>query len=60
MLALPTWATRTTDAQIKSLRRKLGNAARLIETVRGIGYRYASTTSPFASHTYPMACDHSF
>jgi DNA-binding response OmpR family regulator len=34
--------TRTIDAHIKSLRRKLGEAARLIETVRGIGYRYTS------------------
>jgi two-component system phosphate regulon response regulator PhoB len=36
--------TRTIDAHIKSLRRKLGDAAQLIETVRGIGYRYASTS----------------
>ena len=30
---------RTVDAHIKSLRRKLGQRADLIETVRGIGYR---------------------
>jgi two-component system phosphate regulon response regulator PhoB len=30
---------RTIDVHVKSLRRKLGNAADLIETVRGIGYR---------------------
>ena len=30
---------RTVDVHIASLRRKLGNAAQIIETVRGIGYR---------------------
>lgn len=32
-------ATRTVDMHIKTLRRKLGTAGRLIETVRGVGYR---------------------
>ncbi len=31
---------RTIDVHIKSLRKKLGNAADLIETVRGVGYRF--------------------
>jgi two-component system phosphate regulon response regulator PhoB len=31
---------RTIDVHIKSLRRKLGEAADLIETVRGVGYRF--------------------
>ena len=31
---------RTIDVHIKSLRRKLGTAADLIETVRGVGYRF--------------------
>ena len=31
--------TRTVDTNIKRLREKLGSAARLIETVRGVGYR---------------------
>jgi two-component system phosphate regulon response regulator PhoB len=31
---------RTIDVHIKSLRRKLGAAGELIETVRGIGYRF--------------------
>lgn len=31
--------TRTVDMHIKTLRQKLGNAAPLIETVRGVGYR---------------------
>ena len=33
--------TRTVDTHIKRLREKLGPAARMVETVRGIGYRYA-------------------
>ncbi len=35
---------RTVDAHIKSLRRKLGECSRLIETVRGIGYRFYEQT----------------
>ena len=31
--------TRTVDAHIWSLRRKLGDAAEMIETVHGVGYR---------------------
>ncbi len=31
---------RTIDVHIKSLRRKLGDAGELIETVRGVGYRF--------------------
>lgn len=31
---------RTVDAHVKSLRRKLGSAKQLIETVRGVGYRF--------------------
>jgi two-component system phosphate regulon response regulator PhoB len=31
---------RTIDVHIKSLRRKLGTAEDLIETVRGMGYRF--------------------
>lgn len=33
--------TRTVDTHVKRLREKLGEAAELIETVRGIGYRFA-------------------
>lgn len=33
--------TRTIDTHIKCLRQKLGKSARLIETVRGIGYRFS-------------------
>jgi two-component system phosphate regulon response regulator PhoB len=32
---------RTIDVHIRSLRKKMGDAAELIETVRGIGYRFA-------------------
>jgi len=31
--------TRTVDMHIKTLRKKLGNAAGYIETVRGVGYK---------------------
>ena len=31
--------TRTVDVHIRFLRQKLGNAGKLIETVRGMGYR---------------------
>lgn len=34
-------SSRTIDAHIKRLRRKLGEAGKLIETVRGIGYRFS-------------------
>jgi len=32
---------RTIDVHIRSLRKKLGDKADLIETVRGVGYRFA-------------------
>lgn len=38
-------ATRTVDAHIKSLRRKLGRMGRCIETVRGYGYRFCEEGS---------------
>jgi two-component system phosphate regulon response regulator PhoB len=31
---------RTIDVHVKSLRKKLGDSADLIETVRGVGYRF--------------------
>src|SRR6185436_14214416 len=33
--------SRTVDTHVKRLRQKLGSAGRLIETVRGLGYRLA-------------------
>ena len=33
--------TRTIDTHMKRLREKLGEAGSLIETVRGVGYRFA-------------------
>jgi DNA-binding response OmpR family regulator len=36
--------TRTVDTHIRRLREKLGNAAELIETVRGFGYRMVART----------------
>jgi len=35
--------TRTVDTHVRRLRDKLGKAADLIETVRGVGYRFAET-----------------
>jgi two-component system phosphate regulon response regulator PhoB len=35
---------RTIDVHIKSLRRKLGRLGELIETVRGVGYRFREST----------------
>ena len=35
--------TRTVDTHVKRLREKLGSAARFLETVRGVGYRFAET-----------------
>ena len=34
---------RTIDVHIRALRRKLGDAADVIETVRGVGYRFRDT-----------------
>ena len=36
----PVVRERTIDVHVKSLRKKLGEAADLIETVRGVGYRF--------------------
>lgn len=38
---------RTVDVHIKSIRKKLPHLQDSIETVRGIGYRYASHSSSF-------------
>lgn len=38
--------TRTVDTHIKRLREKLGEAAPLIETVRGVGYRFRAGEEP--------------
>ena len=37
---VPNLETRTVDAHVKRLREKLGDAGQLLETVRGIGYRF--------------------
>ena len=36
-----TVTTRTIDTHLKRLREKLGPAGSMIETVRGVGYRFA-------------------
>ena len=35
--------TRTVDTHVKRLREKLGDAGEYIETVRGVGYRFADS-----------------
>ena len=39
---------RTIDVHIRAIRRKLGNLAELIETVRGVGYRFREDQPPAA------------
>ena len=41
----PTLDTRTVDTTMQRLRAKLGQAAKHLETVRGIGYRYLDSAS---------------
>ena len=38
--------TRTVDTHVKRLRQKLGNAGQYIETVHGMGYRFAEVPGP--------------
>lgn len=42
----PDLNTRTVDTHMKRLREKLGAAANLIETVRGVGYRFDASGGP--------------
>jgi two-component system phosphate regulon response regulator PhoB len=42
----PDMNTRTVDTHMKRLREKLGTAAGLIETVRGVGYRFNAAGGP--------------
>jgi two-component system phosphate regulon response regulator PhoB len=37
---------RTIDVHIRSLRRKMGKRADLVETVRGVGYRFRDSDQP--------------
>ena len=39
-MANPNVQTRTVDMHVQRLRKKLGDSAKLIETVRGVGYRF--------------------
>jgi DNA-binding response OmpR family regulator len=49
-------AERVVDAHIKAIRRKLGGAGDCVETVRGVGYRYAE---PNDSGSRPLTGTHS-
>jgi two-component system, OmpR family, phosphate regulon response regulator PhoB len=42
-------STRTVDAHVKRLREKLGDARDYVETVRGVGYRFADAPEQVAS-----------
>lgn len=42
----PGVTTRTVDKHVQRLRQKLGDAANYIETIRGVGYRFAATPEP--------------
>lgn len=44
---------RSVDAHIKSLRRKLGSARDAVETVRGLGYRFADEDRPAPQQPCP-------
>ena len=44
-------AERVVDAHIKSIRRKLGEAGDCVETVRGVGYRYAEAGAAMSGAT---------
>ena len=39
-MANPNVQTRTVDMHVQRLRKKLGQSAEMIETVRGVGYRF--------------------
>ena len=39
--------TRTVDTHVKRLREKLEEAGSIIETIRGVGYRFGNPTSGF-------------
>jgi two-component system, OmpR family, phosphate regulon response regulator PhoB len=49
--ASPENNTRTVDTHIKRLREKLGSAGMYVETVRGIGYRFASSPESSGTNT---------
>jgi len=44
--ASPENNTRTVDTHVKRLREKLGPAGAYVETVRGVGYRFADSEGP--------------
>ncbi len=48
-MANPDVRTRTVDMHVQRLRKKLGESAKLIETVRGVGYRFTNGDARRAS-----------
>ena len=49
--------TRTVDTHVKRLREKLGAAGAYIETVRGVGYRFTTSTDPTSTDEATTADD---
>ena len=45
----PGLTTRTVDTHVRRLRKKLGDAAAYVETLRGVGYRFTTDATPGAS-----------
>jgi DNA-binding winged helix-turn-helix (wHTH) protein len=45
----PEVSSRTVDTHVKRLRDKLGEAAQMLQTVRGIGFRLAETDSELSA-----------
>lgn len=46
---------RTIDVHVKSLRQKLGRQAEMIQTVRGVGYKFVPSTDGGASAGSPSS-----
>lgn len=47
--------TRTVDAHIKKIRKKLGPTAELIESIHGVGYRFTPNPKSFSQRSSPAA-----
>lgn len=45
--------TRTLDKHVETLRKKLGTAGALVQTVHGVGYRFSTASAPAVSSAIP-------
>ena len=55
---LPNVTDRTVDTHVKRLRRKLGPASNYLETIRGVGYRWAKSPDEVSEQAPDGAADH--